>query len=739
MTFADTMQAFSSFAWMPDFMQPQNHEKMACSTPRPNPVANMPPQTNNLKRKRMDRNILSSSPEVALSKRQKHVALAQAQTLEVPKVVINTPVAVAEDTATEAEELPEIEQEQARPNAQEDESSAAAPKTRDPHLQERARQQVEAHFNLEILYKHNELRLIEQEMAKCQVALEQLRRCNIISFPGQPGSTATPEQIASGTGPSVNAAQGYTQPQDPAAWGVTDGPYSRHYAQWLIPDPRFDPRPIQEAPRPQASGKLPSRNARAATTSEDMITVRSGRRATAAKLQGLPNYAAVRDRNTTLTIRRASDGLLVKLICRFCGKDNVSSLQGFLNHCRIQHKHEYASHNAALEDCGVPLDEVELASLNVSEVEQLPTSSNVVIAGNNGLLVHPLIRENRRESPAISTLSSGTPRAKRAMQPPRIPSGLSNSFDGASDLKPSPSVPGLSAYLAKLGSIGNLSSFVEHTKDRSDFENICEQLQSDEEEEPPKPATKPKSQGRSRGRRSTVHAAAGTNTGTQAPLRLQLPAQRAVQLTSEASPYSTTTDTPPLMTASTSYAATPGLLNSATDYTMSPAITSAISPNIIRAMPGSRTRSDISGFTSTFGHTPTLVNSSSGIGTTISPRTSQPQADQPSSQRVRPLILKLKTSQHSADKNEHGRTASQPAIPATPATVDTSMSMDFSPANTADTNPGMVSDNEENYSYDEDLSEVNVEHMRKPSTAVRIRSSLDNTSFAETQDERKGH
>lgn len=738
MTFADTMQAFSSFAWVPDFMQPQNHEKMACSTPRPNPVANMPPLTHNLKRKRTDRSIPSSSPEIALSKRQKQVALVEAQTLEDSEGAVSTPVAITQAPLTQAANA-EIQQSNEAPtNVQHDESSVAKLNARDTQLQDRARQQVEAHFNLEILYKHNELRLIEQEMAKCQVALEQLRRCRIIPFPGQPGSTVTPEQVANGTGPVLHPAQDYTQAQDQAAWGVTDGPYSRHYAQWLLPDPRFDSVPVQQASRPQASGKAPHRSARTTTAPDDLIVARSGRRATAAKLQGIPNYATAKDRNTTLTIRRASDGLMVKLICRFCGKDNVSSLQGFLNHCRIQHKHEYQSHNAALEDCGVPLDEVELASLNVSGTEQLPTTNNVVISGNNGLLVHPLIRENRREMAKSKAASpSRTPKAKRAMQPARIPSRLSDALDGASDFKPSSSAPGLSAYLAKLGSIGNLSSFIEHTKDRSDIDNICEQLQSDQEEEVPKPAsTKPKSQGRSRGRRSTGHAAT-SSTGSTAPLRIQLPGHAATQSVSEASVYSTTADTPSTISAFANHTATPGPMTAATDFTMSPAIGSAVSPYITGAVSGSRPHSDVRGFTSTFGGAPALANSSSGLGSTGFPGTSQSASQQSPEQRPRPLVLKLKTSQNTIDKNNHRRTKSQPAVPATPAETDTSMTMGHSPAYTADTNPGLVSDDEEAHSHDEEYSDVNMEPLRKLSTAVRIRSSLDHTTLADDVDEKK--
>src|SRR5208282_692912 len=42
------------------------------------------------------------------------------------------------------------------------------------------RDAIESQLSLEILLKHDELRLINQEMAKCQIALEQLRRCHLI-------------------------------------------------------------------------------------------------------------------------------------------------------------------------------------------------------------------------------------------------------------------------------------------------------------------------------------------------------------------------------------------------------------------------------------------------------------------------------------------------------------------------------------------------------------------------------
>ncbi|KAJ2967066.1 hypothetical protein NUW58_g10525 [Xylaria curta] len=105
---------------------------------------------------------------------------------------------------------------------------------------ERAREAIEEQFSLEILLKHDELRLINQELAKCQVALEQLRRCHLIPYPV---TIPTPEQmlnIANGSGPSLQPKSSDKLPQWAPPFGVTDGPYARHYAKWLIPDPKFD-------------------------------------------------------------------------------------------------------------------------------------------------------------------------------------------------------------------------------------------------------------------------------------------------------------------------------------------------------------------------------------------------------------------------------------------------------------------------------------------------------------------
>jgi ADA HAT complex component 1 len=103
-----------------------------------------------------------------------------------------------------------------------------------------ARDEIRHQFGLEILLKHDELRLINQELAKCQVALEQLRRCHLIPYPV---NCPTPEQmlnVSAGKGPAIQSRPGEAVPRWAPPFGVVDGPYARHYAKWLIPDPSFD-------------------------------------------------------------------------------------------------------------------------------------------------------------------------------------------------------------------------------------------------------------------------------------------------------------------------------------------------------------------------------------------------------------------------------------------------------------------------------------------------------------------
>jgi ADA HAT complex component 1 len=248
----------------------------------------------------------------------------------------------------------------------------------------RLRETISAQLSLEVLLKHNELRLIDQEIAKCQVALEQLRRCGEIPYPGSHVAGLSAD-VSSGTGASL-LAPGNGPAVSPAPWGITDGPYARHYARWLIQDPRFDGEDSG-----MLAGTLPEgRSTRGNPGDLSMFAGKSRpqRGSTGAKHTALPaGYPVVKEKSGPMLIRRKSDGVLVKLVCLDCRRDNFSSTQGFINHCRIAHNRNFASHDAAAVACG---QSVEVDDAGVVVGGSAEPTANPMTPG----YVHPLIRSN---------------------------------------------------------------------------------------------------------------------------------------------------------------------------------------------------------------------------------------------------------------------------------------------------------------------------------------------------------
>jgi ADA HAT complex component 1 len=282
---------------------------------------------------------------------------------------------------------------------------------------DKLRDTLEAQLSLEVLLKHNELRLIDQEIAKCQVALEQLRRCAEIPYPG---SQTMGQSVSNGTGMAVLTPGNGPPPLSPAPWGVMDGPYTRHYARWLLPDPRFDGGELEPS-TPLAFGApgtplTEGRSTRGNSGDGGYWTGKSRlpRGSGSLKLQALPNgYPPPKEKAGPMIIRRKSDGVLVKLVCLDCRRDNFSSTQGFINHCRIAHNRNFASHDAAAVASGEPV-EVDEAGAVVGGKNEPPSTAT---AG----YVHPLIRsahviESSSKSPSASEASGdhATPRKRSA-------------------------------------------------------------------------------------------------------------------------------------------------------------------------------------------------------------------------------------------------------------------------------------------------------------------------------------
>lgn len=286
---------------------------------------------------------------------------------------------------------------------------------------DRARDEIHHQFGVEILLKHDELRLINQELAKCQVALEQLRRCHLIPYPT---ACPTPEQmlnVTNGTGPALASYPGEQVPQWAPPFGVIDGPYARHYAKWLIPDPSFDGmQPEWQFTAEHARARHSFADGRSTRNSFGEPVSRNGRpvRGNAGqKLAALTaGYPAPKDKAGPCILKRA-DGQTVKLVCLDCHRENFSSTQGFINHCRIAHKRDFKSHEEAAVASGQPID---TPPASAAPVVPTPAAAAAAAAASavatpvehspmavpTSAAVHPFARSDMTELQAYAALRS---------------------------------------------------------------------------------------------------------------------------------------------------------------------------------------------------------------------------------------------------------------------------------------------------------------------------------------------
>lgn len=488
------MQSMFRLPWSTDAPGDKIMEKAALHKPRPLPVVEIPNFMNKLKRKRTD------SPEPA-SPQHAHVVKKwkSAQGEVKPAVIANgadrahVVDGVVTETAmpVESHETPKAassdvleSRPKAQPSKREGASKGKASKAQKPVAKSEsssadhptlamesdltsAQQAIEAHFNYEILLKHNELRLIEQELAKCQVALEQLRRCSLIPFPGTEGLS---EEVSGGVGAALQPSSGYTEPQHAAPWGVTDGPYTRHYARWLIPDPQFDSMPERMLAQ-QAQGYFGLSEGRTTRGSFAEFgstgKARTSRTSTGTlKLQALGETPAPAPKIDPLLHKRSTDGQWVRLYCAQCGHSNFSNTQGFLNHCRIKHNQVFKSHDQAAIACGVPVD-VNEAGNPVSAAEPPSTTATTPAATFPAPItpgfVHPLVRSNPAEL-AKDIHRDFSKHTRDSSNPgPPLPKP---------DFTKAPSTPHLSSLLEKRGFGGDLKGMVDSARQKVDLSAI---------------------------------------------------------------------------------------------------------------------------------------------------------------------------------------------------------------------------------------------------------------------------
>lgn len=341
--------------------------------------------------------------------------------------------------------------------------SSSTPETSTTSNLTAVQQAIEAQISYEILLKHNELRLIEQELAKCQVSLEQLRRCSLIPFPGTEGLF---DDLSRGVGAALHPPAGYTEPQYAAPWGVTDGPYTRHYAKWLISDMQFDP--VSERALAQQQSYFGIGEGRSTRGSfGDYGHGNRGRTSRTStgmlKLPPLGENPAPAPKIDPLLHKRSTDGQWVRLYCAQCGHSNFSNTQGFLNHCRIKHSLVFKSHDQAAIACGVPVD-INEAGQPVTATEPVSTPASA-----------PAVSFSMPATPGIvNPLAAQAPLTAQAKDvhrdfnaaPREDTKPVSTNFTG------SLSTPHLSTLAQKRGFDGNLKELVTTARSKVDLDAI---------------------------------------------------------------------------------------------------------------------------------------------------------------------------------------------------------------------------------------------------------------------------
>ncbi|KAL9049211.1 MAG: hypothetical protein Q9162_007341 [Coniocarpon cinnabarinum] len=359
----------------------------------------------------------------------------------------------------------------------------------------KVRDAIQWEFNQLILKKHEELRLIEQEQAKVQIALEQLRRCRQIPYPGHAASADSVDQLLDGTGPAIASRPGNPQPSSPAGWGVTDGPYTKHYARWLIPDPQFDADIPAEKSR-VANGGFAGSRTRANETSTLHRRQRQstgGRNdvATSTLTDRVPNTPKEKSASFPQIMKRDDNGQWVQLVCRECGTETFRSVQGFMNHMRIQHEIRLRSHAHAARDYGVAVDG---PSAPFEKPSQDSSNSSVTIARPSTGQAHPLnapsIGQTKKVLQSQARPGVSNPSLGELIELSPLDTGAPKSEEKGKTgpgAVPSSSIPALSNIAGKLGGSQNLEQLHLQMSKRVDLDAI-EPLIPDSEVEEDVPA-----------------------------------------------------------------------------------------------------------------------------------------------------------------------------------------------------------------------------------------------------------
>lgn len=280
-------------------------------------------------------------------------------------------------------------------------------------------------------------------------------------------------------------------------YGVADGPYTRHYAKWLIPDPAFDGVQVDWL---RSSGYPAGKTVPEGRTTRNSFAdgglsagkSRSQRGSAGQKLHALSSgYPPVKEKAGPCVLKR-SDGQMVKLVCLDCQRENFSSTQGFINHCRIAHRRDFKSHEEAAVASGQPIELDEVGGIVGEEKQPQPVATG---------LVHPLIRSAPADREAYVALLSRIDASMNLYRQGKLPGVTSiptapdsppppASSKPAVPIKsnqnfvPSPETPHLSNLMRSRGFDGDLGEIVGEAKKHFDLDEISSNDGESESESP---------------------------------------------------------------------------------------------------------------------------------------------------------------------------------------------------------------------------------------------------------------
>lgn len=215
-----------------------------------------------------------------------------------------------------------------------------------PNLQQRLRSVIRSEFDFEILLKTQEVHVIDEEIAKIYSMILQIKQCY----------ETNPAKMAETNNTVPEFTEFYAQFLDAPTSTHNDSVPSSEQKQSNdsdypspVVDGEYNLRKRHYSFNQHNSSSFPSKLLR----SQSFSTTSTERPSRLRKNLSEGKASLIKPK----CIIRRNDGLLVRLVCPKCLRDNFGSAQGFINHCRISHSLELTTHDAAAVSCGIEVEE----------------------------------------------------------------------------------------------------------------------------------------------------------------------------------------------------------------------------------------------------------------------------------------------------------------------------------------------------------------------------------------------